>query len=322
MELQSEWTWSPADLPSLTGKRFLITGASGGLGFFSTEQLAKAGATVLMTGKDPNKLRRARLALQKRVPEASARVKTLLLDTRNPGSVRSAAASAVADAPIDAVLLNAGIVHPPKRRQLTTDGHELVFATNVLGHFVLCAELLPTLAETNGRMVWVGSISTAFAMRRIRDIEFKRGYRPWRAYVQSKLATTLLGFEAARRLEDAQVPVTSVVAHPGYSLGGRTRDVDGVHEAKLRKRILARLQTPIAQSKERGAWALVRAVADPVVETGEYWGPGMITKGPPTLGEPGRRARNREAGQELWRLCEEATGAVWPFKELSSGIKR
>lgn len=318
MELQSEWTWSPADLPPLDGKRFLITGATRGLGYFSSEQLARAGATVLMTGKDPNRLRRARMTLQKRVPEASARVKTLLLDTRNLGSIRSAAASAVADAPIDAVLLNAGIVHPPKRREVTTDGHELVFATNVLGHFVLCAELLPTLAETEGRMVWVGSISTAIALRSIRDIDFRRGYRPWRAYVQSKLAATLLGLEAARRLAQADVPVASVVAHPGYSLGGRTATLAGIHEPSKTNRLTARLQSPIAQSKERGAWSLVRAAADPLVEAGEFWGPGMITKGSPTLGNPTRKARNRKDAEELWRVCEAATGAHWPFEAAAA----
>src|SRR5687767_13795279 len=120
---------APWQLPDLSGRTYLVTGATAGLGFFSSDQLARAGAHVIVTGRNPNKLAVAKAALRARVPEAS--LETLLLDTSKLGSVRAAAATARARGRLDGLLLNAGMVHPPKLRE-TADGNELVFATNVL----------------------------------------------------------------------------------------------------------------------------------------------------------------------------------------------
>ena len=139
--------WDPEQLPDLSGRTYLVTGSNAGLGFFSTEQLVRAGARVYMTGRSPNRLMAARAALRRRNPDAADRVETLLLDTSNLGSVRAAAATIGGRGALDGLLLNAGIVHPPKERETTGDGNEVVFATNVLGHFALAGELLTTLAR-------------------------------------------------------------------------------------------------------------------------------------------------------------------------------
>ena len=185
----------------------------------------RAGARVFMTGRNPNRLAAARAAVHRRVPDAApAAVETLLLDTTQPrvGARRRGDACAGGEVSTG-VLLNAGIVHPPKTRETTVDGHEVVFATNVLGHFALAGEMLTTLAETLG----THGLGRQHVDRRSRpydpvDPQLVTGYSGWRAYVQSKIATTALGFEADRRLRAAEVPVTSVVAHPGYSTSGRT----------------------------------------------------------------------------------------------------
>ena len=83
--------WDPHRLPDLTGRRYLVTGSTAGLGFFSTLQLAAAGGHVIMTGRNPNRLASARAAVLRNAPDAS--VETLLLDTSNLGSVRAAAAA-------------------------------------------------------------------------------------------------------------------------------------------------------------------------------------------------------------------------------------
>jgi len=83
--------WNPTSLPSQAGRVFLVTGSNAGLGYFASEQLARAGAHVVMSGRNPNRLAAARAAIGRRVPDAS--VETLLLDTSNLGSVRAAAAS-------------------------------------------------------------------------------------------------------------------------------------------------------------------------------------------------------------------------------------
>jgi NAD(P)-dependent dehydrogenase (short-subunit alcohol dehydrogenase family) len=303
--------WDPRHLPDLTGRRYLVTGSTAGIGYFACEQLARAGAHVVATGRNPNRLVATKRALLGRVPGAS--VETLLIDTSNLGSLRAAAATARAGEGLDGLLLNAGMVHPPKKRETTLDGNELVFATNALGHFALAGELLTALARREGRMVWVGSMSTTISPYDPVDPQLTKDYSAWRAYVQSKVATTALGLEAARRLEDAAVSVASLVAHPGYSIGGRTPGIAGVNEPSRIKRFADNLQAPFTQSKERGAWPLVAALADPGARSGEFWGPRALMKGAPRRARPSRVTRDPAIAERLWRFCEEATRVRWPF---------
>lgn len=303
--------WDPRHLPDLTGRRYLVTGSTAGIGYFACEQLARAGAHVVATGRNPNRLVATKRALLGRV--AGASVETLLLDTSNLGSVRAAAATVRAGKKLDGLLLNAGIVHPPKERETTLDGNELVLATNALGHFALAGELLTTLAATSGRMVWLGSLSTVGARNDLSDLQLTRDYSGWRAYVQSKIATTALGLEAARRLAEAHVPVSSVIAHPGYSISGRTRGIAGVNEPTRFQRFADNLQAPFTQSKEHGAWPVVRALVDASIASGEFWGPSGLVKGAPRRARPSRSTRDPELGARLWAFCEQATRVRWPL---------
>ena len=315
---RAEPRWDPQHLLDLTGRTYLVTGSNKGLGFFSSEQLVRAGATVVMTGRNPNRLADARAAIRRRTPDAApGAAQTLLLDTSNLGSVRAAAASIRGRGRLDGVLLNAGLVHPPKTRETTADGHEVVFATNVLGHFALAGELLTALAETSGRMVWVGSMSTSLTPYDPVDPQLVTGYTAWRAYVQSKIATTALGFEADRRLRAAGVAVASVVSHPGYSTSGRTPGIVGVNAPTKLTRFADNLQAPIAQSKEHGAWPLVRALVDPEVVGGEFWGPKTGSRGAPRRQKAAKITRNLEVAERLWRACEDATGVRWPLVQAS-----
>lgn len=308
-------TWDPRSLPDLSGRVFLVTGSNAGLGYFASEQLVRAGARVIMSARHPNRLSAARAAIRRRVPDAAPdATEPLILDTSNLGSVRSAAASVRGRGALDGVLLNAGIVHAPKERETTIEGHEKVFATNALGHFALAGELLTALAEASGRMVWVGSMSTSLSPYDPVDPQLVDGYSAWRAYVQSKVATTALGFEADRRLRAAGVPVASVVAHPGYSTGGRTPGIVGVNEPSRAKRFADNLQAFMAQSKEHGAWPLVRALVDPDVQGGEFWGPRTGSRGEPRRQTASKITRDPAVAARLWDVAEKATGVRWPFE--------
>jgi NAD(P)-dependent dehydrogenase (short-subunit alcohol dehydrogenase family) len=305
--------WDPQHLPDLTGRTYLVTGANAGLGYFSSEQLVRAGARVYLTGRSPNRLMAARAAVRRRVPDAADRVETLLLDTSNLGSVRAAAATVGGRGPLDGLLLNAGIVHPPKTRETTGDGHEVVLATNVLGHFALAGALLTRLSAASGRMVWLGSMSTSLWKYDPVDPQLREDYTGWRAYVQSKVATAAIGFEADRRLRAAGVPVTSVVAHPGYSTSGRTPGILGVNSPTRLTRFADNLQVAITQSKEQGAWTLVRALVDPDIHGGEFWGPRFVVKGGPHRGTAAGITRDPPLAERIWGVCEDATGVRWPF---------
>ncbi|QAY59361.1 SDR family NAD(P)-dependent oxidoreductase [Microbacterium protaetiae] len=332
--------WDPRRLPDLTGRRYLVTGSTRGLGYFATEQLVRAGAHVILTGRNPNRLAAAHAAIERRVLDAAARgsgaeaagggearhptsgsLETLLLDTSNFGSIRAAAATARTRGPLHGLLLNAGIVHPPRTRQ-TVGGHELVFATNVLGHFSLAGELLQNLAVVGGRMVWIGSMSTLLGDHEPVDPELVNDYTPWRAYVQSKVATTVLGLEADRRLREAGVPVASLVAHPGYAISGRTAGVRGVNEPSRMTRFIDNLQAPISQSKEHGAHALVRALADADIEGGQFWGPRYLVHGTPHRTTPAKLLRDPALGTRLWDYCENATRVRWPFEKAARARRR
>ena len=307
--------WDPRALPDLGGRTYLVTGSNRGLGFFASEQLARAGARVIMTGRNPHRLTAARDAIERRLRDAGrpADLDRLLLDVGNLGSMRAAAATVRVRKKLDGLLLNAGIVHPPRHRTTTRDGHELVFATNVLGHFALAGELLVNLAAARGRMVWIGSLSSTLWRYDLDDPQLEKRYSAWRAYVQSKTAAMALGFEADRRLRDAGVPVASVVAHPGYSTSGRTPRIRGVNEPSRLGRFADNLQAPITQSKERGAWSLVRALVDPDVEGGQYWGPRYLARGQPIRQASAKLTRDAEAAARIWEVCEAATGVRWPF---------
>ncbi|MGO1769539.1 MAG: SDR family NAD(P)-dependent oxidoreductase [Microbacterium sp.] len=317
-------TWDPSCLPDLSGRTYLVTGANAGLGYFSSEQLARAGAHVIMSGRHPNRLAAAHDAIEGRVPGAS--VETLLLDVSNPGSVRSAAAS-LKGGPfsrqrLDGVLLNAGIVHAPRHRKITRDGRELVLATNALGHFVLAGELLTTLAKAStstreARMVWLGSVSTLMGGYDPRDIQLESGYAAWKAYVQSKVVVQALALEADARLREAGVPVESVLAHPGYSIGGRTPAVAGVNRPGPWKRLRDALQAPVAQGKEHGAWAPIRALVDPAVDGGDYIGPRFLTRGAPVPVQPSATSRDPEVRRRVWEECEALTGITWPLSKAA-----
>jgi len=311
-------TWDPRSLPDLTGRVYLVTGSNAGLGYFASEQLVRAGARVIMSARHPNRLSAARAAIRRRVPDAAPdATEPLILDTSNLGSVRSAAASVRGRGGLDGVLLNAGIVHAPKARETTIDGHEVVFATNALGHFALAGELLTALAAASGRMVWVGSMSTALTPYDPVDPQLSENYSAWRAYVQSKVATTSFGFEADRRLREAGIPVESVVAHPGYATGGRTPGIVGVNEPSRAKRFADNLQAVAAQSKEHGAWPLVRALADPAIEGGEFWGPRSGSRGEPRRQTAAKVTRDPEIAARLWSFAEAATGVAWPFEKAA-----
>lgn len=314
--------WDPQHLPELTGRTYLVTGSNAGLGYFSSEQLVRAGASVIMTGRNPNRLAAARAALHRRVPGAEGRVETLLLDTSNLGSVRSAAATARVRGPLDGVLLNAGIVHAPKTRETTTDANELVFATNALGHFALAGEMLPRLAEASGRIVWLGSMSTSLWRYDPVDPQLATEYTAWRAYVQSKVATMALGLEADRRLRAAGVPVGSVIAHPGYSIGGRTVGIPGVNQPTRLKRFLDNLQAPVTQSKEQGAWPLVRALVDPDARGGELYGPRWVVRGEPRAAKLSAFVRDPALGERLWDYCERTARVRWPFEKAARVSRR
>jgi len=298
-------SWYPIALPPQGGRRYLVTGANAGLGFFTAARLAGAGAHVVMSGRSHERLAAAAAAIRDARPAAS--VEVLVIDQSSLDSVDAGAERLLAGPVLDGVVANAGMVHTPRSRHESVDGNELVLATNVLGHFALLGRLLPHLTS-GARILSLGSLSSRLSSFRIDDLQLERGYDFWRAYAQSKIATQVFGFELDRRLRAAGIPVASVVAHPGYSISGRTPTVPGVNEPGRGARFADALQAPMAQGKHRGAEIPLHALTAPGVEGGQFWGPRFLTRGEPTLQTPTRISTDPSIGARLWRFAEDATG--------------
>jgi NAD(P)-dependent dehydrogenase (short-subunit alcohol dehydrogenase family) len=310
-------SWNPRALPDQAGRTFVVTGANAGLGFFTCEQLAAAGAHVVLACRNPVKAAAAVAAIRGRVRGAS--VSTLDLDVADLTSVR-AAAERMAEFPrLDGLILNAGIVHPPVDRAVSLDGTELVLATNYTGHFLLTGLVLPVLQRTPGsRVVSLGSIITRLMDSALDDLQLEVSYTNWKAYAQSKIAAQVFGFELDRRLRVAgrggPAGVQSLVAHPGYSISGRTPGIRGVNEVSRGKRFVDTLQGFIgAQGKDAGAWPIVRAAIDPAAVGGQYYGPRFLTRGTPTLERPTRTSRDRGVATRLFTRTELLVDAPFPL---------
>jgi NAD(P)-dependent dehydrogenase (short-subunit alcohol dehydrogenase family) len=304
--------WNPAELPDAHGRTVVITGGNSGVGYFTGEQLARAGAHVVLACRDPERAEAAVSAIRRRVP--GSRVEATPLDVTDRRSVDAHAAFLLERGTVDALVLNAGMVHAPRERRTDAYGNELVLATNVLGHFRLVAQALPVLEATEGaRIVTLGSLATRLSRLRLDDLQLERGYSSWRAYAGSKIAAQAFGFELERRLRAAGSGVTSLVVHPGYSTSGRTPGVHGVNQPTRAKRFVDNLQAAWSQGKDHGAWAPVRAVLDPDLTGNDYLGPVGRTKGIPAHAHPTRSSRSPRTGARLWPLLEAAADQPFPL---------
>ena len=303
---------APVDWPCLDGRRYVVTGATRGLGFFAARRLAELGAVVVLAGRDAARLERASAAI--RVASPSARPETCLLDTAEVSSARAAGKLVAGLPPIDGLLLNAGLVVPARARELTGDGIERTLATNAIGHFAFAALALPNLAD-EARLVWLGSLATMLSRTRLVDPQLQRGYRPSRAYAQSKLAVHVLATEWERRRRAAGHPIASVIAHPGYGMDGVTSRVPGVNEPGPLVRAMDLAQVPFTggTSKERASESLVAALVDPAVEGGDMIGPRFRTRGRPVVTVPHDVSAHPDLGRAMWARAAAWTGVEPAF---------
>jgi len=299
--------WTAADVPDLTGRTAVVTGANTGIGLAAAAVLAGHGATVVLACRDLDKAKQAADRITAAAPGAA--VELQLLDLAALASVR-AAAGELRDRydRIDLLVNNAGVMWTPRRT--TADGFELQFGTNHLGHFALTGLLLDRLLATPGsRVVTVSSLGHRVGRIHFDDLQLERRYGRHRAYGQSKLANLMFTYELQRRLAAADAGTLAAAAHPGGSRTELTRHLPrGLRTAN---RVLERLY---AQPAERGALPTLRAATDPGVRGGEYYGPDGFaeTRGHPRRVRSSRRSHDVAAQRRLWAVSEQLTGVGYP----------
>src|SRR4051794_13354508 len=196
----------------LTGKTCVITGASAGLGRESARALAATGAHVVLAARNRGALAQAEEWIRADVPDAHT--STVQLDLTSLGSVRAAAATIADITPVIHVLMNnAGVMFTPFSR--TSDGFDMQFGTNHLGHFELTRLLFSQLLAAGcARIVILSSDGHLTSDVDLDDPNWeRRDYDKFIAYGASKTANILHMVELDRRLRDRLVRAYSV--HPG-----------------------------------------------------------------------------------------------------------
>ncbi len=303
------------DVPDLTGRIAVVTGASSGLGLENARVLARRGAHVILATRDPERTAVATSRIQRAVPDAS--IEHLPLDLADLSSVSGAAAAlALQHERIDVLIANAGVMGTPAH--VTVDGFELQMGVNHLGHAALVAALLPMLAAAPRPRVVVVTSEVA----RVGHVDVPHlgmlatPHRPWRAYAASKLANLLYAFELSRRLERMGSQVVVATAHPGYAatdLQRRGPALAGGRAAQLRARALGAITDVVAQSASQGALPQLRAATDASVRSGSSWGPSGGMRGAAVEVVPPARARDEDLAAALFDRTEELTGLVHRF---------
>ncbi|RKE23618.1 SDR family NAD(P)-dependent oxidoreductase [Streptomyces sp. TLI_171] len=299
--------WNVHRLPRAEGKSFLVTGGNAGIGYFVAEQLAGTGATVVLGSRDTAKADAAIASIGSRVP--GAKVKHLRLDLADLASLESSVAALELDR-LDAVVLNAGVAldNPPRRE--TKAGHELMFATNHLGHFALTHWLTPLLmASPASRIVTTGSFAAKSERLDLDDLQSTHDYRPKRSYGRSKLAQMLFALELDRRLRAAGSTTLSVIVHPGGALDSLTPARPPVHTRTTGERLSHLPLGLLVQGKDAAAWPAVRATLDPNVCGGQMWSPRVFgLRGTPRTEPLWNHLVDTTTAARLWAASCELTG--------------
>jgi len=298
-------------IPDLTGTRAVITGASDGMGLVMATHLAAAGAEVILPVRNRTKGEAAIASIRRTHPDAAVSLRDLDLS-----SLASVAALGRTlndeDEPIHLLLNNAGVMTPPER-QVTTDGFELQFATNHLGHFALVAHLLPSLRAGQARVTSQLSVAAARGQIRWDDLSFSREYDGMQAYSQSKVAQGLFALELHRRSLAQGWGITSNIAHPGVAPTnllaarpelGRSQDTSARRVVRLMSRI------GLVGTVESAGMSALHAATSPDARGGRFYGPRGLghLAGKPAEQKTYKPLQDLEDAQRVWAVSEELSG--------------
>jgi NAD(P)-dependent dehydrogenase (short-subunit alcohol dehydrogenase family) len=281
--------WTAADLPSLSGRTVVVTGANSGLGEVTARELARAGAKVILAVRNTDKGDAAAAGM-------TGDVEVRKLDLQDLASVRAFAEGVGG---VDVLVNNAGIMAVPFAK--TVDGFESQIGTNHLGHFALTNLLLPRITD---RVVTVSSAMHMIGWISLKDLNWNsRPYLAWPAYGQSKLANLLFTSELQRRLTAAGSSVKAHAAHPGYSetnLQGNTGNAIGT-------KVINAITPLVGTDADFGARQTLYAVAQNLPGD-SFVGPRFAMRGPTGRTFRSPLARNAKTAAALWELSEQLTG--------------
>jgi NAD(P)-dependent dehydrogenase (short-subunit alcohol dehydrogenase family) len=301
--------WTARDIPELTDRIAIVTGASGGVGYEIALQLASRGAHVVLASRDRERTGQAARRLAAAVPAAS--VESAFLDLGDLASIRRFTGEFLhRNGSLTILVNNAGVSGGPRRE--TKDGFEAHFQINYLGHFALTALLWPALASRPGsRVVSVSSDVASSGRIDFDDLQSVRRYGFVAAYAQSKLANLLFACELDRRAKGA---VTSLACNPGVAASNLLvgKEADWGRSLSGAERLLRVAQMVMALPAAKGALPALYQATDPAAASSNY----VVGGKWPGSGYPRRSkfpaaALDRAAGRRLWGVSEELSGVAY-----------
>lgn len=310
-------------IPSQVGKLAVVTGANSGIGYGAARRLAAAGAEVIIAVRGLEKGNQAVRKLQAEIP--GARLSVEQIDLSSLQSVRDFAGRLhAAGRPLHLLVNNAGIMAPP-RRATTSDGFELQFGTNHLGHFALTAALLPLLEQArSSRVVTISSGMSHIGSINFDNLQWERGYSPMLAYAQSKLANLLFAIELNRLSLRHGWGILSNAAHPGATHTNLQTTGPTLGNTHSGESLVMRLSTRIPgiwQEIPQGCLPTLFAATSPLAVGGGYYGPGGFAEmhGLPQAARIPSKAKNEQTARRLWEVSEQLTQAPFPTESAATG---
>ena len=294
--------WNESNIPDQSGKIFIVTGPTSGLGKESVKVLVRKNATVIMAARNINKAES--VANEILEENKNAKIDIEELDLSSLESVKNFSQLIIKKyKSLDCLINNAGIMACPYSK--TKDGFEVQMGTNHLGHFALTGQLISLLKKTpNSRVVNVSSIAHTSGNIDFDDLNWeKRKYRTWSAYSDTKLANLYFTYQLSSKLgEDKGNPII-LASHPGWTATDLQR-YSGVANF---------MNIFLGQKVKVGALGGIRAATDPTAKSNDYFGsPSMGgMKGYPVLVKSNELSYNTDNARKLWKLSEELTGVSY-----------
>ena len=300
---------------TLSGKRVLVTGVSAGLGVETARALAAHGAEVVGAARNLAKAKEATAPVRADAANGGS-LALIELDLASLASVRACADALVANGKLfDLVICNAGVMATPFGK--TTDGFEMQFGTNHLGHFVL-VNRIASLMKPEARLVNLSSAGHQISDVDLDDPNFERApYNAWSGYGRSKTANILFAVEFDRRHKDRGIRAAAL--HPGAIQTELSRYLDEEARRELTEIMTQVARLPgakpityksVPQGAATSVWAAAVAKADAV--GGRYCEDchvaDVIDAAGFTFAGVRPHALNLETAKALWAKSEQMVG--------------
>ena len=243
--------------PRLDGKLALVTGGARGIGLETSRGLAARGAEIIVASRDRQAAERLGHETRSNLGRTTHHAALDLADLGALAASLDRIDAILAGRRLDILVANAGLW--PTRYATSAQGHEIAFATNVLGHHALVRGLQgrDRLAH-DARVVMLTGDIYILSEHCTPDYRYRSALGGQLAYCRSKLGNLWLARELARRFPELRAHAV----HPGViasQLGG----LDGRAVRWCKDRMML--------SVENGAQTSLFCATQPGLPSGSYF---------------------------------------------------